>query len=339
MEKVIVAILTYNLKNYITQALDSVLAQKTSFDYKIIVADDASTDGTVEILKDYQHRYPEKIELILRKENVGSLVNSNRVFDKIDCEYFTLLDGDDYWLGEDRLQAQVDFLDANKKYSMIGGNTQMLRDGVPAEMLMSENELDKSYTFQDMLNYQMPFVHTSSILVRNTIFKDGLPQCYFDAEETFENCALRGEDFRRMLHLEKGPIYVMPESLSIYRIHEQGIWQGSKHLHRSIEALISVNFFHKYYGDRCGDYFAREIRKAYRDVKKTLQEQERMWEWCTIDRRDIQLLSDVLLDLSDRREELVKLDDYTKEMHFNIRKQAIIAAVKKAIKRCLLFWK
>lgn len=331
MEKVIVVILTYNLKNYIGKALDSVLSQKTSFDYKILVSDDASTDGTVEILKEYQARYPEKIDLILAEQNVGCLANSNRAFDKIDCEYFALLDGDDYWVGEDRLQAQVDFLDTHKEYSMVGGNTQLLRDGVLSEMQVPEKNLGKSYSFQDMIDYKMPFVHTSAILLRNMIFKDGLPCCFFDAVDSFENCALRGEDFRRILHLEKGPMYIMPELVSVYRIHEQGIWQGSKEIHQKIETLIYVNFIQKYFGDQYGDHFLKELRRAYLDVKLYLRKHEKMWNSCILDQRDIKLLSEVLVDMSEHRKRFEQLDQYVK-MH-------LIKRTVKKVLRYFMIWK
>lgn len=315
MEKVIVVITTYNLKDYIAKALDSVLAQKTSFEFKIHVADDASTDGTVEILKEYQDRYPEKMKLLLAEKNMGSLANSNRVFDKIDCEYFTFLDGDDYWVGEDRLQKQVDFLDSHKEYAMVGGNTQFLKDDVLGEMIVPEKLLGKSYGFDDMIQEKMPFVHTSAILVRNTIFKKGLPACYVDTVDTFENCALRGEDFRRMLHLEKGLMYVMPEVVSVYRIHQKGIWQGSKEIHRKIEAVIGANFYYKYYGNRHGEYFARNLRHAYLALKTELKEQECPWELCALDRRDCLLLGAVLADMSEHREELSQWDQHIKTFY------------------------
>lgn len=270
MDKVVVVITTYNLDKYIAQALDSILCQKTNFDYKIIVADDCSTDDTISILNEYQRAYPNRIKIVLSPENIGSLRNSNRVFDGLQCEYFSFLDGDDYWIGEDRLQKQVDFMDAHPEYVLCGGNTQYLRNDRLAEVIVNQQKVGKTYTFSSMLNGTTPFVHTSALLVRNIIFNQGLPDCFKQAENTFENCALRGEDFRRILHLEKGPMYVMSDTLSVYRIHEKGMWQGASSAKRAIEGTISMNFYKKYFGDKYGDFFAQEFKQMYREMMKTL---------------------------------------------------------------------
>ena len=270
MAKAIIVITTYNLEKYIAQALDSVLCQKTNFEFKIIVADDCSTDQTISILNDYKQAYPNRIELVLATENLGSLRNSNRIFDGLQCDYFSFLDGDDYWVGEDRLQKQVDFLDAHPEYILCGGNTQYLRNDRLSEMVVDQSKLGQTYSFTSMLDNSIPFVHTSALLERNVVFNRGLPDCYKQAENTFENCALRGEDFRRILHLERGPMYVMKDVVSVYRIHEKGMWQGSSSAKRAIEGAISANFYKKYFGDRYGSYFAENARKQYRNMMTTL---------------------------------------------------------------------
>ena len=268
--KVIVAITTYNLEKYINECLDSVLMQKTNFDYKIIIADDASTDKTVEILKEYQSKYPEKISLILNEKNLGSLATSNKIFDRIDCEYFSFLDGDDYWLDENRLQKQVDFLDSHPEYTLCGSNTHFLINGKIDKDVVSKKQVNKSYTFEEYVKDIAPFVHTSSLLVRNIIFKDGLPKCYIEAVDTFENCALRGEDFRRVLHHEKGLMYVSDDYYSVYRIHSQGTWQGKSEIHKILELAISSNFYKKYFGDKYGDLFEKKARFTYKLLMKKL---------------------------------------------------------------------
>lgn len=270
MTKVIIVITTYNLDQYIGEALDSLLKQKTNFPYKIIVADDCSTDNTVSILKQYQANHPNMIELMLSDRNMGSLANSNRLFDGLPCEYFSFLDGDDYWVGDDRLQKQVDFLDSHPECSMCGGNTQYLKKGNLSDYVVNPQKTNKSYSFQSMLDGEIPFVHTSSLMVRNSIFVNGLPKCYKDAENTFENCALRGEDFRRILHLEQGNLFIMNDVLSVYRIHPAGMWQGSSVGKKCIETAITCNYYRKYFGDKYGTYFHDNALKSYREMMKIL---------------------------------------------------------------------
>ncbi len=297
MHKVIVAITTYNLEKYVAEALDSVLKQKTTHSYKIVVADDASTDGTVDILKNYQKMYPDRIELMLSEDNMGSLGNSNRLFDKIDCEYFCFLDGDDVWLDENRLQKQVDFLDEHKEYVMCAANTQYLVDGQPGQLLLKQEELGKSYSFDDYINNKMPFFHTSSIMLRNVIFKHGLPECYYDVRGTFEECALRGEDFRRIIHLQKGALYAMDGLFSYYRIHSGGIWQGSTSVRRNIESAISANYFRKYFGEQYRNLFDSQYQNAYKALMRILVLEYGMLGDYGLGDKDTYLLTSLLNDV------------------------------------------
>lgn len=299
MIKVVVAITTFNLEKYIEQALDSVLMQKTTFKYKIIVADDCSSDNTLHILHNYQKKYPEKIEVLSADKNLGSLANSNRIFDGLECEYFTFLDGDDYWVSDDRLQRQVDFLDKNPTFMMCAGNTQFLRNEKLADFVVDKHRLGKTYSFDDMLHDNMPFFHTSSILIRNTIFIDGLPQCYVDAVNTFENCALRGEDFRRILHLERGPLYAFNDTLSVYRIHENGVWQGSSSTRRAIEGAIGYNFYYKYFGEKYGLFFKTKAIASYQSLMRSLVADDNLLGDYSLNAKDSKLFLAYLNDIRD----------------------------------------
>lgn len=298
MEKVIVAITTYNLEEYIGEALDSILCQKTSFSYKIVIADDCSTDNTINILYEYQTKYPDVITILPSDKNLGSLKNSNRIFDHIKCEYFAFLDGDDYWIGEDRLQKQVDFLDSHPEYVMCGGNTQYLRNGRLSDYVVASSKTGKSYSFESLIKDEIPFIHTSSLLVRNVIFVNGLPQCYVEAENSFENCALRGEDFRRLLHLEKGPLYVMDDTLSVYRIHSKGLFQGSSTIKRSIEAAIATNFYKKYFGEKYGSYFANKAKASYQNMMLCLLIDHNLLRNYSLSNEETYLLTSLLQNLS-----------------------------------------
>lgn len=270
MLKIAIIITTYNLEEYVSQALDSVLMQETNFEYKIFIGDDCSQDNTLKILRDYESRFPNKICVIPSDVNLGSLANSNRLFDGLQCEYFTFLDGDDYWVGTDRLQKQVDYMDGHQDCFLCAGNTQYLVNNVPQNLMLNSRELNRKYTFQDMLEGNMPFFHTSSILIRNKIFVNGIPECYKNAVGTFEECALRGEDFRRILHLEKGYLYAMDSLMSVYRIHNKGIWQGTSDLRRRIERVIGENFYVKYFGTKYGTYFQKNFERSYTELMKYL---------------------------------------------------------------------
>lgn len=104
---------TYNHKDYLEQCLDSLVCQKTNFRYQILVGDDCSTDGTSEIVRRYAAKYPNLIVPIIRPKNIGSIRNFGSLCDSVTSKYIAFCDGDDYWIDENRLQKQVDFLDAH----------------------------------------------------------------------------------------------------------------------------------------------------------------------------------------------------------------------------------
>ncbi len=298
MVKVIIAITTYNLEKYISQALDSVLAQKTNFAFKIIVADDHSIDRTPEILAEYKNKFPEIIDVLYSEKNLGSLANSNRVFDGIDCEYFSFLDGDDYWVDCNRLQKQVDFLDSHNEYSMCGGNTQFLKKGELSNLMIEKKFLDKEYSFKEDILKKMPFVHTSSLLVRNVLFKNGLPSYFKEVVGTFEECAVRGENFRRLIHLQTAPLYLMDGVFSVYRIHEAGIWQGSSPVHRIIESAVSANFNYKFFKSSYADLLKPIAQKAYENAMMWLLANRYLLHPNTLDPKDSLLLTGLIKDVS-----------------------------------------
>ena len=316
MKKVIVAITTYNLEKYISQALDSVLMQKTSFDFLIKVADDCSTDRTIEILKEYKNRYPTKIELLFADNNMGSLANSNRLFDHIDCEYLSFLDGDDYWIDEHRLQEQVEFLDSHPEYTLIGGNTQLLKDGVLSEFQLDDRMLGKSFSFEDYLNGKIPcVVHTSSILLRNVIFKHGLPDCYSKLIGTFEESAVRGEDFRRLLHLKKGLLFVEDKIRSIYRIHEGGTWQGSSLLRVYLETVISYNFYIKYFGKEHSDFFMKKRDLSYGNLMAFMLSNKLLMNSNRLPSKDATLFGGLMADMARNNSKSLDLSYHKYRMH------------------------
>lgn len=298
--RVTVAIQTYNLEKYIAAALDSILEQKTNFPFKILVADDASTDRTTEILKQYQEKYPQIIELILADKNGGSSVDALRLYKRLNTEYFAWLDGDDLWTNENRLQHQVDFLDNNKQFTMCSGQTYFLQGETVGNPIVPERLLGKAYGFADHFLHPVLF-HVSGLLYRNIIFSREIPQCYYDCLGTFEDCALRGEDFRRVIHLERGPLYVLPEKVSYYRIHENGLWTGMAKEHKALENAISANFFRKYYGSRYAKLrpqLQQQADQAYQNMWATLVNGEYVFPEYKLSVKDTQLLTDYLSDIA-----------------------------------------
>lgn len=112
---------TYNHELYIKDALESFVNQKTNFKFEVLVHDDASTDKTADIIREYEEKYPEIIKPIYQTENQHSKPGGNirnRQLDRAEGKYIALCEGDDYWTDENKLQRQVDFLENNPEYSL-----------------------------------------------------------------------------------------------------------------------------------------------------------------------------------------------------------------------------
>lgn len=111
--KLSVSIVTFQQASYVRQAVESVLAQKTDFDFEVVIGDDASTDGTQAILRELAEIAPDRIRLLLAEHNAGDggLTNFMRTIDAARGDFIAFLDGDDFWLGQWKLQKQVDFLE------------------------------------------------------------------------------------------------------------------------------------------------------------------------------------------------------------------------------------
>ena len=117
-----VHMVTYNHVKYIRQAIESVLNQKVSFNYEIVIGDDGSNDGTTGIVLEYANRYPEKIKSVTSEKNEGFLKNWKKVYDHCNGKYFAHCEGDDYWHNPDRLQLQADFLEKHPEYGLAHGD-------------------------------------------------------------------------------------------------------------------------------------------------------------------------------------------------------------------------
>lgn len=125
MIKVSVCVMTYNQEKYIGQCLESLVTQETDFDFEIIVGDDFSTDGTRDVIQEYQKKYPDIIKPVFRDKNVGITENTKEIYFVANGEYIAHMDGDDYAL-PGKLQIQADFLDNNPRCTGVFHNINIL---------------------------------------------------------------------------------------------------------------------------------------------------------------------------------------------------------------------
>lgn len=112
-------IITYNQAPYVAQAIEGVLQQKTNFPFELVIGEDCSTDGTREIVFDYQKRYPDIIKVITSGNNVGANKNGRRAGKACRGKYIAYCDGDDYWHDPHKLQKQADYLESHPDCGLV----------------------------------------------------------------------------------------------------------------------------------------------------------------------------------------------------------------------------
>ena len=218
MLKVSVCITAFNIEQYIEKALDSVLSQKTDFDYEIVIGEDKSTDTTLSILKSYQNRYPDKIRVIENELNRGFMTNYISTIMACKGEYVAMLDGDDYWIDENKLQKQVLFMDSNLNYSLCWHDAAIIPDGPGKNWSYAERFSGRNYDQlidMDMVIRWKVLGATSSMFFRNNLFK--FPGWGHDR-------ALGGPEFLLCyLTLQQGQLKYMHDRMSVYRIRPNSL--------------------------------------------------------------------------------------------------------------------
>lgn len=224
-EEVMVSIccLTYNHEKYIAQAIDGFLMQETNFMFEVLVGEDCSTDRTRQILDDYALKHPDKIRLITSATNVGANNNAVRVFKAVRGKYIAICDGDDYWTDPLKLQKQVDFLEHNENYIMCGHYSKRITETNEIHY-MNFNPKPLIYSFTDVMTEKNSETSTLTIVFRNTV---DISKMF--TSDWFLKCNAPDRFIKLYATFISGKnIYVLPETMSCYRLHSGGVWSSLK---------------------------------------------------------------------------------------------------------------
>lgn len=208
-----VVVLTYNHEKYIKQALDSILMQKVNFDYEILIGDDASSDNTVKILKEYQNKYPYVIKLFLNKENLGATRNAYNVLMNAKGKYLATCEGDDYWIDVNKLQIQVDFLEFNKDYIGCTHRTLIVDESGKKAFFQKLNYVKEKriFTKYDFDGLYLPG-HVTAFVRHNIFYK-----CQNDYSIIFKIHKMIADRTLMLIYLSYGNIHFINKTMSAYR--------------------------------------------------------------------------------------------------------------------------
>jgi glycosyltransferase involved in cell wall biosynthesis len=224
--------ITYNQAKFIAQAVESALMQETDFDYEIVIGEDASSDGTREIVLDFQRRYPEKIRVLAHETNLGFLGKANFVKTIFSSrgEYIALLEGDDYWISPHKLQTQVDFLQSHPECVICFHPTAKVdTNGEFVGHVFDSSKGSDILSLEDIVKEN--FMATCSVMFRAGLVTR-IPDWYFHPR-----C---GDWTLYVLVAQNGSIGRVPSVMAAYRSHSQGLWSG---MQKKQEKLATIEVY------------------------------------------------------------------------------------------------
>ena len=207
--------ITYNHENYIAQALDGFLMQKTNFPFEVIVHDDASPDKTADIVREYEKKYPAIIKAIYQTENQYSKRDGTitRILNEA-CKgkYIAFCEGDDYWIDENKLQMQVDFLEGNPEYGMCFHGAEIIKEINNDIALRCDLIEDRNYSATEL--FQFWIVPTASICLKREIL-------FIEIKNA--NQILNGDIVLVEKAAHFGMVRGFKKKMSVYRMHSGGV--------------------------------------------------------------------------------------------------------------------
>lgn len=207
-----VILIAYNQRRYIRQAIESVLAQETSFSYELLIGDDASDDGTSGIVAEYAQAYPDRVRAFIRPENLGAARNAVLLLQQARGEFIASLEGDDYWIDPQKLEKQAAFL--RESPGFIGCTSRIRCVDENGRAIRGKPEWIRQkrvFTLADFDGVHLP--GQASSLMRRNIFR----QPTHDYSVLTEADTMISDRTAMLIFLLQGDFYCFDQPMSVYR--------------------------------------------------------------------------------------------------------------------------
>lgn len=243
MPKVSVICTNYNKGKWIADAIDSFLRQKTTFEFEIILVDDCSTDESVDIIRDYERRYPEQIRTFFNAENQGIAKTWVAICKKARGQYIARCDGDDYWIDDEKLQKQVDLLESSPNSQWSNTEFNMVDSiGRTTQVEVFKNQVIPLLTSYEEMLVLKGMTMASTWLVDADLMREVNNLIDVNtADDTFD---IQLELFR------KTKLSFLPDSTTVYRMDPESDsrTQDNVRLQKRFERLLQtqLNYLEKY---------------------------------------------------------------------------------------------
>jgi glycosyltransferase involved in cell wall biosynthesis len=211
-----VIMLAYNHAAYIEQAVRSVMAQDTGFPFDLLVLDDCSTDGTQDILRKLESKWPDRMRVELSPVNKNDNEAFAREFENSTARYIACLDGDDYWHATDKLEQQARFMESHPDCTVSFHDVLVMHeDGRREPYRMCGDDEERMIRLNELLLH-VPVGACASMLRKSAL--KCLPDWY--------KSVMLSDWALYILHAMKGDVRYFPAVLGVYRVHRNGLWSG-----------------------------------------------------------------------------------------------------------------
>lgn len=260
--------ITYNHEPYIRQCLEGFVMQKTNFRFEAVVHDDASTDGTADIIREYAEKYPDIIKPIFETENQYSKHDGaiSRIMNEhTHGKYVAMCEGDDYWIDSLKLQKQVDFLEGNPEYSMCFHNAFVYKEEIPDVSLFNMMKSDKDLLPHDAIHKWL--VPTAAIVAhRNVVLNhpQWMPRIY------------SGDYSLILFALYCGKIHYLHSISSVYRLSYSAGSMSALMKKQGIFVIEQHLLLLKAYNKGTNYIFKKELNSRIKVLEKELRFQKAM---------------------------------------------------------------
>ena len=209
-------IITYNHEQYIAQAIESVLMQQCDSPIEVVIGIDYCSDRTEQICHDYAERYP-AIKLLTTDCRIGMMNNFLRTVNACSGKYIAMLEGDDYWTANDKIQTQINFLERNPKFILCFHNRNQIQNDIISDKTLCDYGQEKHFTGAEVLFIK---IHTLTVVFRNILKEHPYPE---------EFCQLPLYDFALWAYLSLfGKFAYLDFNGATYRLHANGYYSADE---------------------------------------------------------------------------------------------------------------
>jgi len=293
MEDILVSIscTSYNHEKYIKQCFDGFLMQKTNFNFEILVHDDASTDNTAAIIKEYENKYPDLFKCIYQTENQYSQgirgIMSRFNFPRAQGKYIALCEGDDYWTDPLKLQKQVDFLEKNRDYGLVHAQMNKLFD---ATNNITPINKDRSKTSFVELLKENPIVTLTTVMRKDLLLR------YIEEVQPQTKNWIAGDTPMWLWFSLHSKIYFLDEIMATYRVRLGSMSNviGSEKYLDYIKSRLSIRkFFVDNYFNSKKEYLNIIYDSFYKDA-----------EYHALKIKDVKIINKITVNYKNNRKKL-----------------------------------